>query len=55
MNKNHNRLFCKGKYLSEKILNNNKFEIVFIWNRSPIQDENLDKKYILNNLDDFAN
>ncbi len=28
---------------------------MFIWNRTEITDEHLDKKYILKNLDDFEN
>jgi hypothetical protein len=39
--------------LIEKILNNELFELVFVWNRSEIKDENLDKKYILKDLDEF--
>ena len=43
----------KGKYLIEKILNNERFELVFVWNRSEINDENLNKKFILKDLDEF--
>ena len=44
-----------GKYLIEKISNSEKerFELVFVWNRSEIVDESLDKKYILKELNDF--
>ena len=42
---------------NEKIANDKKknFELVFVWNRSKISDdENLDKSLILDNLDDFV-
>ncbi len=41
-----------GQYLVEKIANDSNFELVFVWNRSPINDQNLDKKYILADLND---
>jgi hypothetical protein len=47
--------YLQGKFLTENILNDkqNRFELVFVWNRSEINDENLDKKYILNDLNEF--
>ena len=46
--------FCTGKYITEKLLIDKNFELVFVWNRSPIVDQNLDKKYIIENLEDFS-
>ena len=43
----------KGKYITEKLLADKNFELIFVWNRSPIDDKSLDKKYVLTNLDDF--
>ena len=47
--------YLQGKFLNEKILNDkqNLFELVFVWNISEINDENLDKKYVLNDLNEF--
>jgi len=43
-----------GKYLCDRILADTKnFELIFVWNRSPITDTDLDKKYILGDLNDF--
>lgn len=44
-----------GKYLFNKLNNDVNFEIVFIWNRSSINDESIDKKLVLLNLEDFKN
>lgn len=43
-----------GKYLLDKIINNSNFELEFVWNRSPIQDDKIDKSRILENLNDFT-
>lgn len=43
-----------GKYLCERILNDKNFELVYVWNRSEITDTNFDKKYLLNNIEDFS-
>jgi predicted dinucleotide-utilizing enzyme len=42
-----------GQYLVEKMANDKNFELVFVWNRSPIKDENLDNKYIVTDLNEF--
>lgn len=44
-----------GKYLVQKIQNDPAFDLVFVWNRSTIDDQNLDKRLILENLNDFEN
>jgi predicted dinucleotide-utilizing enzyme len=41
-----------GQYLVEKMTHDANFELVFVWNRSPINDQNLDKKYIIHDLND---
>lgn len=43
----------KGKYLCERVLEDPNFELVYVWNRSEITDSNLDKKYILSDLNEF--
>ena len=43
-----------GKYLYEKLKIDKNFQVVFVWNRSEIIDENLDKNLLLKNLDDFV-
>ncbi len=44
-----------GKFLVEKILNHpNLFKLIFVWNRSEINDSKLDKKFILKDLNEFV-
>ena len=43
-----------GKFLVQKILNDARFQLVFVWNRSEITDDALDKGLILANLDEFT-
>lgn len=43
----------KGKYLCERVLEDSNLELVYVWNRSVITDSDLDKKYILLDLNQF--
>ena len=43
-----------GQYLTERLLSDDKkFQVCFVWNRSAITDESLDKKFIITDLNDF--
>ncbi|RNA08158.1 L-aspartate dehydrogenase [Brachionus plicatilis] len=44
-----------GKYLYDRLSDDKNFEIVFIWNRSRIDDQSIDKKLVLADLEDFKN
>lgn len=39
--------------MCERVLEDPNFELVYVWNRSEITDSNLDKKYILSDLNEF--
>ena len=42
-----------GKYLCQRVLEDSNFELVYVWNRSEITDPDLDKKYILQDINKF--
>lgn len=42
-----------GKFLCQRVLEDSNFELVYVWNRSEITDSDLDKKYILIDLNQF--
>lgn len=44
-----------GKYLYNRLKDDSNFKIVFIWNRSQIEDDSIDRELILSNIEEFKN
>ena len=42
-----------GKYLCQRVLEDSNFELVYVLNRSEITDPDLDKKSILQDINEF--